>query len=187
MAYFVEVENQQIPEIVSLAVVKEHLKIEPEFTQEDVLIQSYIGAAISYAEGYTGRIIQNVQYEVYGVSFEDVLNFKQQTKISVDSIQYYDENNVLQTLSATSYQLKKIDKFESIVDYVVDELPIVKEQRSDAVKLVVTCGFKKLPKAIKQAVLLLVSDFYEFRSDRPKTYSTSVQNLLGPYKYYATG
>lgn len=185
MAFFTTADGFTPNEIVSLETAKQHLKIEAEFIEEDSLIQGYIDAAIAYIATYLGRDVQNQQYVVKGKSFEDVLSFQNQLKITVDSIVYKDESGAEQTLATENYTLTSIDKFENKLEYITEELPKVQANKFDAVALTVTCGFKKLPKAIKQAVLLLVSDFYEFRSDRPKTPNTTVNNLIAQYRYYA--
>jgi uncharacterized phiE125 gp8 family phage protein len=184
MAYYTEVNDLVITDLVTLAVVKDHLKIEQDFVEDDTLINGYMEAALSYVISYLGRDVLNQDYTVKGKSFDDVFAFKRQTIKSVGSVTYIDENDVGQTLSSELYSLESIDKFESKIVYSLSDLPKVKANTSDAVTLTVTCGFKKLPKAIKQAVLLLVGEYYEFRSDRAKVKNTAVMNLLAPHRYY---
>ncbi|WP_435263017.1 head-tail connector protein [Tenacibaculum sp. nBUS_03] len=183
MSMYIEIKEFEPSEIVSLSEVKSHLKIEPDFTEEDVLVQGYIDAAINHISGYLSRSVQDEQFEVLGSSFIDVLGFKFQTKKSIEGIWYLD-NGEYKKLEEDLYALKNVDKFETIIEYLGD-LPKLTNNSSKAVKLRVTCGFTKLPKSIKQAVLLLVSDFYEYRADRAKKLSNStVTNLISSYRYY---
>lgn len=182
MAFYQQQEIPNLAPIVTLERAKEHLKIEPDFDLEDGLIEGYVDASVSYVESYLGYAVQKQQYIVKGESFVDVLTFKQQKVFQVDEIKYKDENGGLQTLSDENYNLKTVDKFENAVIYTATELPKVQENKLDAVQMTVTLGLSKIPKAIIQAVLLLVGEFYEFRSNRPVKSVDAVTNLLSSYR-----
>jgi hypothetical protein len=64
--------------------------------------------------------------------------------------------------------------------------PEIKAFDPAAVNLQVTVGFSvgKVPKAIQKALLLMVTDSYEFRNDTVKEKSTASENALHPYKRF---
>ncbi|AUC13825.1 hypothetical protein BTO06_01070 [Tenacibaculum sp. SZ-18] len=185
MAFYTELNDLQVTDLVTLKEVKDHLKIELDYIEDDALIMSYMEAAFSYIISYLGRDVLDQTYTVKGKSFEDVFAFKRQTIKSVDNVEYVNEGNEQQTLSTDLYYLESIDKFESKILFLLSDLPKVKVNKSDAVTLTVTCGFKKIPKAIKQSLFLLVGEYYEFRSDRSKVKNTAVMHMLAPHRYYS--
>lgn len=183
MAHYIQQEILELAPLVSLEKLKEHLKIEPEFEYEDNLVMAYQEAAVSYIESYVGYAVQKQEYLVKGESFQDVLSFSLGKITAVNQVQYLDENGDTQTLSEDSYTLKSVDKFENQIKYTVKELPKVQENKPEAVQLTVTLAGKKTPKAIIQAIKLLVGDFYEFRSNRPqKTVVDTVGKLLSTHR-----
>ncbi len=183
MAYFIEDTSFEAVEIIGLGLAKKQLKIEPEQVEEDDLILSYIGAAISYAQSYTGAVIEQQKFIVKAKNFEDVLCFRKQKIIEIDKIEYLDLQGTLQVLSEDNYSLTAVDKYENKLTFSGD-LPKIKAFTPDAVVAHLVCGFDKIPKAIKQALLLLITDFYEYRSDRLKSYNTTAIQLLSAYKIH---
>jgi uncharacterized phiE125 gp8 family phage protein len=183
MAFLIVDDIFESPEVISLSIAKKQLKIEPEDQEDDELILSYIDSAITYAENYTGSVIQKQKFIVKGKDFDDVGGFSKQKIISVDSVEYLDESSQLKLLLEDQYRLESVDKLENKLVFETD-LPKVKPNIYDAVKMKVTCGYEKVPKPIIQALLLIVTDFYQYRSDRKKDHLTSAHNLLSPYKIH---
>lgn len=179
MAYYVEVEDFVVPKIVELSIAKNHLKIEDDFTEEDVLVQGYVDAAVDWLSSYLGYAVAKQQYLVSAASFNEVLVSSLQKVISIDSVQYKDVNGDLQTFDKDQCKIDVVDKFETKLSFLTDEFPEVQANKQDAVQLTLTVGLKKVKKQINQAILLLVGDFYEFRSNRPsKTSEDTVKNLV---------
>jgi len=186
MAFIVETTISS-PEVISLAKMRKQLELEADFTEDDDLISDFIDAAINQAENYINSEITEKKFTVTGKSFDDVLAFKKQKIQVVDSITYKDEAGNVQTVIDTNYSLQTVDKFEnSIVFNENFELPKVKEYDPAAVALNVTVGYAsgKVPKAIKQAVILLVAFMYEHRVDSVKEKSTAAETLLQAYRRY---
>ena len=183
MVMYIEKTEFVAPELLSLQEVKKHLKIEEDFTEEDSLLQIYMEAAVSHLQSHLNRSVQNQQFEVFGCSFSDIQTFQKQTIISIDGIWFKGENGAYQLLNSDLYGLKKTNNYNSCLVYNGD-LPTLQKQGLKSVKILVTCGFKKFPKVLKQALLLLVGDFYEYRTDRPKKSNNTVANLISTYKVY---
>jgi len=175
------------PEIISLARAKKQLQLESDFTEDDALISDYIDAAISQAENYINTEISEKKFDVKGTSINDVLAFNQQKITSVDLFTYKDLNGTNQTIAATDYSLQSVDKYENKIVFNDDFVyPEIKAFDPAAVNLQVTVGFSvgKVPKAIQKALLLMVTDSYEFRNDTVKEKSTASENALHPYKRF---
>lgn len=186
MAFFTEETHTPTDKIVTLATAKKHLQLDAADDSEDEILQIYIDAAIAQAENYIESVILERKYKVVGVSFEDVLNFTKQRLKSIITFTYKDTSGDVQPLDASFYRINQVDKFEYNIKYVTDdaELPEVKPLTQDAVTVEMLLGFKKVQKPIVSAILLLIKDMYEIRSDRPKHQNTAAFNLLKPYRYY---
>lgn len=184
---FVEDLEYTSPEIISLAIARKQLQLEEDFTEDDTLIQLYIDAAITEAENYTNIEISEKKFRVDGKSFEDALTFSKQKIQAIDSIKYIDVDGVTQTIAAEKYSLQKVDKYENKITFSEDyTLPEVKEFTPNAVQISVTVGYEsgKVPKAIQKALLLMITNSYEFRNDAVKEKCTASENVLHKYRRY---
>ena len=183
MLSYKKVSSFVAPLIVSLEQVKAHLKVEPDYIEEDTLIQVYIDAAVSYVSNYLCRSVQDERYEVYGDSFESLQCFEKQRLKQIQKVKYKDEFGVYKVLEAAHYVLDGVSDYRASLRYT-KALPVLAKQDQRAVKMIVTCGFETVPKEITQAILLLVGDFYEYRTDRPKKQRSVVENLICSHKCY---
>tara|TARA_R110000772_G_scaffold153261_1_gene264236 strand:+ start:8052 stop:8984 length:933 start_codon:yes stop_codon:yes gene_type:complete len=63
---------------------------------------------------------------------------------------------------------------------------LLEAEIDDAVKITASVGWAAadVPSAIKSAALLLIGDFYEFRSEKEIKLNRSSRNLLRPFKYF---
>lgn len=188
MAQVVE-QTHVAPEIISLARAKKQLKFDDHEAEhiEDDLIQSYIDAAIGYAENYTGQEITEKKYLINGKSFQDALSFSKQKIQSIDSIKYLDTEGTEQTIATENYQLTTVDKYENAIEFAEDyTLPEVQQYKFNAVKLTVIVGYAsgKVPKSMQQAILMLIGHYYENRQDAVKEKCTAAENMLHKYRRY---
>lgn len=174
--------NPTAPEVISLAVAKDHLKVDGD--DENELISSYIDAAIEHAENYTGISIKEALYEYRFSSFPSEFLFKTNPVQSIDSIVYLDENNAEQTLDASKYELVQTDRYFSTIIFE-DDLPTLAASQK-AVIINVSTGFEesKTPAVIKSAILLILGALYENRQDKIQKLPTASQSLLGAYRIY---
>tara|TARA_R110001632_G_scaffold137804_2_gene253409 strand:+ start:3579 stop:4148 length:570 start_codon:yes stop_codon:yes gene_type:complete len=183
MASYIEIAATPA-EIVTLAEFKAQVKeVDPDATHpEDTLWQHYIDAAIEECEGYINRAITERKYKILGKSFDEVIVQSLHTIQSIDKIEYKPEGYTtgdLETLSADSYSLQRVDKVENILEYTEGvTLPTVKEYTPDAVQLYITIGLDKVYKKVKQAVLLKAAAMDKFREDYVKNKPTASERLL---------
>jgi uncharacterized phiE125 gp8 family phage protein len=172
---------------VTLAEAKLHLRVDG--TDEDTLINALIAAATQQAENYTWRTLMTTVYEYIADSFSKQIELDTFPIATIDSIKYYDLNNVQQTLIVSAYESN------------LNECPVLirpKENyywpdtiiRFDAVTVRFTAGYASaaaVPAAIKQAILMIVGHLYANREDvvtgtQVNTMPQSSQYLLNTYR-----
>ena len=106
---------------------------------------------------------------------------------NVETFTYKDANGDVQTVPSANYSLQSVDKYENKIEFTEDyELPEVKEYDPAAVTLQVKVGYAdgKTPKGIIKALKLLITHFYEHRSDSVKEKTTAAELILQPYRRY---
>jgi len=187
MAFVTELEHTSAPEVISLAKARKQLQLETDFTEDDSLITDYIEAAIVQAENYINSEITEKKFEIRGKSFDDVLGFKRQKITSVDSFVYKNVEGAEATIDPANYSLENVDKYENEIVFLENyKIPEVKEYDPAAVTLSVTVGYGagKVPKAIIKALLVMITDSYEHRTDTVKEKSTASENALHSYKRF---
>lgn len=166
--------------------------ISPDDT-EDTLISAIITAAREYCENFTRRALATQTIEAYLPAFPvcDRFELPLPPLQSVASVKYKNSAGIETTMT--------VDK-----DYYVDDessvggivlpygyvWPNFTEYPVNAVKVLYTAGYSSInvmPKSIKQAMLLLISYWYDNRSavligDVSKEIEFSVKALLNMYR-----
>lgn len=188
MAFVVQ-NTHTSPTVLSRLQAKRQLNFNSpaEAHEDDDLIDEIIDEAISVAESIINSEIKEKVFTVTGKSFADVLSFKKQIITSVETFTYKDANGSVQTVPSANYSLQSVDKYENKIEFTEDyELPEVKEYDPAAVTLQVKVGYAdgKTPKSIIKALKLLVTHFYEYRSDSIKEKTTAAEIILQPYRRY---
>ena len=186
MAFVTEIEHRA-PEVISLAKARKQLQLEDDFIEDDSLISDYIDAAIVQAENYINSEITKKKFEIKGKSFDDALGFKKQIITAVDSISNKNAAAENIIIDPVNYSLQNVDKYENEIVFNEDfELPEVKEYDPAAVTISVTVGYpgSKIPKAILKALLVMITDSYEHRTDTVKEKSTASETVLHAYKRF---
>lgn len=170
-------------DVVSLSKVKKHLRVDADFQDEDVIIESYIDAAIAMAENFIGGHIVEKNIKIELDAFDAPFVFEAFPVKQITSVTYYEENVAeIKTLPSSDYKLTS-ETFKRFILRFKNTLPTT-QKRDDAVSITVKVGMDTIPKPIVQAVLLMVADMFERREDRVETISTTSAALLRPYKKY---
>ena len=171
--------------VLPLSIVKKHLRIESDFTDEDDLILAYTEAAIAHCENFIGGHLYERSFIIEADEFDSPFQFDFFPVKNVKSVKYYNELNVLQTMAPTNYKLVAYNNKYAALRFVTD-LPYT-YTRFDAIVIEGTIGYTDIPLPIQQAVLLIVGGMYENREDETKTTFqriSAANNLLMPYKKY---
>lgn len=161
LSFTISVEPSWEP--VSLAETKAHLRVDG--TDEDALIESLISVARQRCEQETDRIIRRSTVVWYLDGFSDEMRPPGGQLASVTTITYNDENNAAQTLSSARYVVDAAAEPGRIVRHIDYEWPSVYGNIND-VAITYEAGWASaaaVPKAIKQAILLIVGHYYEHR------------------------
>lgn len=170
-------------DVVTLEEFKKHIRWDDSDDTEDTLMMTYIGAAASQAESYTGRAILSGNWKTNLDFFADVTLDVAPVTASTIVVKYYDVNNDLQTLVDTEYSVRDDGYMVSIeFDGTMPEL----YDRYGAVQIEYTAGYTDVPDAIKTAVMIQAAGYFENRQSEIGGTSNPIiygfHQLLFPYK-----
>lgn len=176
---------------VSVAEAKANSRVDT--SDDDTLIGVLIDAAVAHLDGYAGTLGRALVQQTWRqdvAAFIDPLRLPVGNVMAISSITYYDSSNALQTLSTDVYTAMS-DERGSYVTLKPDQSWPSVYSRPDAVRVTWTAGYganaSDVPAAIRQAILLMVSSWYENRettvigtivADLPM----GSQALLAPYR-----
>ena len=185
--------------VLTLEEAKAQCRVEVDMTDDDTFLYSLMDAveqAIDGGDGWLGRCLVSQTWEMrLGGFCEEKIRIPLPPLLEVESVKYYDQANVLQTLSASFYTVNGVGaKQPGCVELNYGYVWPVTYIRSEAVQVQFRAGYVDtaispsgvVPAPIKQAMLLAVSEMYEDRS--PIVVGTIVQsiptveNLLSPYR-----
>jgi uncharacterized phiE125 gp8 family phage protein len=184
MVYDLTVTEEPAWEPVTTDEAKSHLNV--DHVDHDSLISSYLSAARQVVEHTLCRAVarQELRMSFAGLSQGTLL--ARPPILSIESVEYYDEDNASQTVSAADYYLAG-----GRLMFLETPLPST-YARPDAVRVTYYAGWASrddVPATIKQAILLLVGDYYAHRESRVVgTISSQIPNhveaLLDTWRYW---
>lgn len=181
-------------EPITLAEAKAHLRIPTAETGDDTYITALIQAAREYTEQITNRVFVSQTWALYLDAFpvDDLqkLYLKRPPLISVSSIQYYDNDDVLQTWSSSEYVVDTVGFFGEIYPGRNYSYPVARDFYNSVI-ITYVAGYAdsgsspvdladNVPETIKSAIKILVAHMYENRE--PVIVGTSVVNVPMSYK-----
>lgn len=176
-------------EPVTLAEAKLWCRIEQDVTDEDTLVNSLIAGARQYLEDtFWVPIIT----QTWAMQFDKdelnllVWNINKAPLTSVSSITYYDSNNALQTLAASSYE---VDIYGSPARFRIKTMPNVYD-RMNVLQVNFVCGWANaaaVPQPIKDAMRMIIASNYENRQTvvtgtQVNEIPDAVNSKMSPYR-----
>lgn len=170
-------------EPVTAEYIKTHTRIDGT-AEDDLLNEIYIPAARQYLENYTETKFFTQTVKAYMDSFPDVIELRNGPFQSIDSVEYYDEDDTLQTYASANYRTDIIGDKARIEP--VSSWPSTKD-RINAVIVTFTAGYSSvdnIPAKVKGAICLIVAEMYNHREDRVKRLPTAAQDLIHGLKVY---
>lgn len=177
MRLIAETVTKPTAEPVTLSEAKKQLEIASSDTSHDTHLTALIGAAREQWEHDTDSVTCFQTLRLRVASFYDRFKLLKSPIHSITSIQYYDGNNTLQTLSASLYQLH-VDEIR--LAYQVT-LPSV-ASRWDAWAITYKAGHSQdgqsVPEAARAAILMLIAHYFE---NRDMLMSEALQSMR-PYE-----
>lgn len=185
-------------EPIDLATARLHLRLDTEGSPpshpDDSLVESLITVARESVENFTELTVAVNDFQLKLDEFPvDVINLGTWPVNSITSITYVDGNGATQTLSAGDYALDNFSKPAQISLTYGKTWPQVRAQ-VNAVTVAFEAGFNgdtspiqnEMPKALKQAMLLTITDLYENRgaivSKQNYEIPVTAQYLMQPYR-----
>ena len=163
---------------LTLAEVKAHLRV--DHSDEDDLIAAYIEAATSYADGeygFLGRALVTQTWELVIDTFPThEIKIPLPPLQSVESVKYDDGDGVEQTLSTSLYTVDSALEPGWIVPPVGTGWPSSVFDGINSVRVRYVAGYDpttdspvdlraNIPRAIRQALLLLIGAMYQQREE----------------------
>jgi len=173
--------------MLDLLQVKAHLRIEPEWVDEDTYIQGLLDAAIEQVESDTQYRFNETALTLALPCFTPEIPLPVCPVKSVESITYIDVDGVQQTL--TGYHLDNKSIKAVIKPEYGSSFPSVKAGY-ESVAIGYTVGAALWPKTICQAVFLLVGHWYANRetvvtgtitAELPMAYNALIQSYRVPF------
>lgn len=175
-------------EPLTAAEVKAHLRIESSETADDTYIGNLITAARTHVENYTSRQLISATWDLMLDEFPEEFIVPRPPLVSVTSLKYYDTSGVQQTLSSSYYSLDTTAEPGVVYLSYGYSWPGIRAIRN-TVQLRYVCGYgaagSSIPYPLRQAMLQLISDCYEFRErtlvGTTMTMTPMCAELLAPY------
>ena len=162
-------------EPITLALARKQCKVDPEGSppvhEDDELIELFTATAREWCESYLGTLIAPTLVEISGDEFADEITLESGPVLSVESITYYDEDSVQQTVDPGDYELDTTEQI-AVIRLVGDATWPTTDATNDNIRVRYTIGYSvagespqvaPLPKSIKTAILLLTSHLYKNR------------------------
>lgn len=179
-------------EPVSLDVAKAHLRVDD--TYDDALIGNLIVSARRHLENICNRAFCTQTWAVVMDSwpFSDVIYLPKAPLQAIDSITYYDTEDATVILADTEYEVDAISEPGRIVLAVGKSWPCTNLRQSNGVEIRYTAGYgvaDDVPQEIKQAMLLLIGQWYEIRepiitSGAVNILPFTIDALITPYRVW---
>lgn len=170
-------------EPLTVSEVKNYLKVDG--STDDALIGALIQAARESVERYCRIAVIEQTITEYFSGFQRYgLRLSVAPLIDVTEITYTDTGDMVQTLSSTVYGIFEELKPPLVFLKFGQTFPTT-QLAPNAVKAVYKAGYAdaaSVPAAIRQAMYLMISDWYDNRTDSVRTMTTASQVLLNQYR-----
>ena len=157
-------------QVLTTAEAKQHLRVAN--SADDSYIDNLIFAATKMAESYCNIQIMKASCVQIADCWEDTFELYQSPvqnsgEISVESIKYYDGDNVLQTWAVTNYIVDN-SYTPARIGIAPDKTYPTITRRLNSIEIKYGSGYEnsnEVPKLLKQAILILVGQWYENRQE----------------------
>lgn len=185
-------------EVVTLDEARSQCRIDQ--SDEDALLQSYIQASGQHIEDVTGRQRLTATWELSLDGFSCWIDVPKPPLRSVTSITYVDQAGVTQTWAASNYKVlgavganPSPTARRGRIELAYGAFWPITRWESGSVMVRFSAGYgdaSKVPTALKQAQLMLISHWYRNREpvnigNITSTLPMAVDALLGPYRTWA--
>ena len=178
-------------ELLTLSDIKTYLRLDG--SDYDSILTPLIKTSRLIGEKITGRDFIEKEWRTYLDNFPNYsydyydnynsyqgIEIRKSKLLSITSIQYYDENNALQTLSSSDYYITNEADYSSI--YINKDKSFPKTYcRKQAVIITFKTSFPSFPQDLKQAMLSVCSYLFENTGDCINDGNSQFKSLFFPY------
>ncbi|MCZ4341522.1 head-tail connector protein [Sphingomonadaceae bacterium G21617-S1] len=177
-------------EVVDLESAKLFLRVDGD--DEDSFIAGAIAAAIQHVESYTGTRLLEQTVELRAGAFADLNHLPIGPIRSISAITYLDFQGVAQTMAPERYSLCGAGLERGIRPAFAVTWPST-WRVADALTVTAIVGYgeAEIPAPVKQAILLLLGDYYTNRQDTviarggsPAPMPNGVETLLANFRLF---
>lgn len=146
-------------EPVTLEDAKLYLRtIAGETDEDDSILLPMIAAAREYCENITGRAVARQTIRAYPERFGGQMRLPRPPIVRVTAIRYTDRKNEVRALNAADYAVDDIDGCVAI-----SRAPDAPLRAINPIEIEYESGYEETPRAIRQAMLLLIGHWYTNR------------------------
>ncbi len=175
---------------VTLAEARAQLRNE-DITFDDAYVTALVAAAVSAIESRYMLAISAQTIKEFHSGFpnnsgnSDKMRLRIYPVTAVTGITYKDSNGAAQTLTISNVNVG-VESYRTVITPKTGvTLPDTELGNPNAVEITYTAGFATVPTAIKQAILLMVGDWYANRENATRAMPTAAERLLEPFYPYA--
>lgn len=156
-------------DVVTLEEVKRHCRVDTD--EDDDLLEAMIEAAVGHLDGKDGILGRCLLTQRWALPLPDFETDDGKIRLrfpdvsAVVSVAYYDADGAEHVVDAATYLLME-DVVSSYLMVKSGSWPSGTATRNDAVTIIFEAGFgarEDVPRPIRQAILLMVADMYEYR------------------------
>jgi uncharacterized phiE125 gp8 family phage protein len=167
---------------VELPEVKAHCRITA--TDDDALLQELIIASTDKAETENDLALNTMTFDLLLDDFPNVIEIWKWPIASVTSVKYTDTDGNTQTVTGTNYSTDLYGYPARIARVPTYSWPDPKDiPNAVQVRFVTGFGSDVIPGKIKQAIYLVIKDFYDNREDKGRRFPRVSERILKNCKY----
>lgn len=168
--------------------VRQHCRVPSDDAAQLAVLGSLLASAVEVVEGRTGLALMPQQFRLRLSAFADVIQLPRPPLVSVQAVKYLDPNGTEQTLATSVYRVHA-DTVPGTISLAPGKSWPDVEQSLLPVCVEYTAGYASataVPAKAKQAILLLVSHWFENRgaiivgtisSETPLAFESLVKQL----------
>ena len=155
--------------VLTLAEVKQHVRVEGSFVDDDSLLTNLIAVATRYVEHeiYGARQLLTATYDVLVREWWDCLDLPRPPLQSVTSVKYYDTSGTQQTVASSTYIVTVPMRLPGSIDLApLAVWPTYQAGRAYPITVRFVCGYgasTAVPQLVKQALLVAIGELYNSR------------------------
>lgn len=172
--------------LLALPLVKAHLRVDPQVTDEDTLIAALMDAAVSFLDGWSGYLGRCILPQVWATAYADFSEARLPFPDAASPVITYlpADGGVAVTLSSSAYRLEGDALSAKVVFDPAATSGLALAPRDDAVRIEAKYGWTEAPGAILVAALMMIAYWFADREASAEIPPAAIA-LLRPFRRIA--